>query len=116
MLKDFNLFKNSRKEKPNHPDFIISIKVDDTYKEIGGAWMKESKGVKYLSCRLGSTNNYQTGYSLTSDVVPELGEVPIEEVPALSADELFDSFDAAPAKPRYDFPGYEEPEKGDIPF
>ncbi len=47
------LFKNTRKEKPTHPDWTGDITLDGAEYWLSG-WVKESKaGMKYLSVAVG---------------------------------------------------------------
>lgn len=42
------LFKNDRKEKPNHPDYTGKINVDGVDKDLS-AWIKDGKNGKFMS-------------------------------------------------------------------
>lgn len=46
-----DIYKNTRKEKPNHPDYNMKARIGDVYTDIGACWIKTSKGgTKYMSC------------------------------------------------------------------
>lgn len=48
-----NLFKNTKKEKDNQPDWRLTMKSGEEFIDVGGGWNKESKtGVKFVSLKL----------------------------------------------------------------
>jgi len=52
-LTNFQIFKNTKKEKENQKDFRITAKIGDKYEEVGACWWKQdSKGNYYQSCSL----------------------------------------------------------------
>lgn len=62
-IKNFSIFKNNKKEKDTHPDYVISAKVQkdnvDEYKEIGSVYIKEtSTGQKFFSCSLAKMREF----------------------------------------------------------
>lgn len=62
-IKNFSIFKNNKKEKDTHPDYLISAKVQkdnvDEYKEIGSVYIKEtSTGQKFFSCSLAKMREF----------------------------------------------------------
>lgn len=62
-ITNFSIFKNNKKEKDTHPDYTISAKVTvnnvDEYKEIGSAYIKETKtGQKFFSCQLAKPREF----------------------------------------------------------
>lgn len=62
-IKNFSIFKNNKKEKDTHPDYVISAKVQkdnvDEYKEIGSVYIKETQaGQKFFSCSLSKPREF----------------------------------------------------------
>lgn len=51
-LENFNIFPNTRKEKPNHPDYEISFKGEAGYEKIGACWKKTGTSGTFLSCSI----------------------------------------------------------------
>ena len=51
MKLNFSLFKNTRKEHENQPDYICSTfdKEKKVSTRIGGGWIKEGKNGKFIS-------------------------------------------------------------------
>ena len=49
-MENFTIFKNTYKEKDNQPDYKVSVKDGEGYKEWGACWKKEGKSGSYLSC------------------------------------------------------------------
>ena len=52
MIKNFSIFKRKSSENEKAPSHDISAKIGEEYVTIGACWTKESKGGKYLSCKL----------------------------------------------------------------
>jgi len=62
-IKNFSIFKNNKKEKDTHPDYVISAKVQkdnvDEYKEIGSVYIKETtNNQKFFSCSLAKPREF----------------------------------------------------------
>lgn len=66
-IKSFAIFKNSRKENENQPDYKISAKIGDNFVEIGGAWIKEGAKGKFFSCKLSAPYKERKGYKLVEE-------------------------------------------------
>lgn len=52
MIKNFSIFKRKASDNEKAPSHDISAKIGEEYVTIGACWTKESKGGKYLSCKL----------------------------------------------------------------
>lgn len=52
MIKNFSIFKNKPSDNEKLPTHSISTKIGEEFVTIGACWTKESKGGKYLSCKL----------------------------------------------------------------
>jgi len=48
----FSLFKNDRKASEKQPDYAISMKIDDSFRNVGAGWIKEGQKGQYISCTL----------------------------------------------------------------
>lgn len=62
-INNFSIFKNNKKEKDTHPDYVLSAKVQkdnvDEYKEIGAVYLKETqKGEEFFSCQLAKPREF----------------------------------------------------------
>lgn len=81
MIKDFAIFKNEKKEKPTHPDYTISAKVDDKFIRIGSVWLKQGKTGLFFSCTLDKPYNDRKGWQLVSyeDDTLKMPDYPTEE-------------------------------------
>lgn len=75
-IKQFSIFKNNKKEKDTHPDYLISARVQknnvDEFKEIGSVYIKETKtGQKFFSCSLSKAREFNgtqyTGYVIVDE-------------------------------------------------
>ena len=73
-IKNFTIFKNTKKEKENHPDYRISIKIGDEYVDAGGVWLKEGKAGKFFSCKLNDARDTRKGFGI------HIEEAPLKEV------------------------------------
>lgn len=85
MNKTFAIFKALEKKTEKSPDYLISMKVGDKFVNIGGAWIKDAKNGKYLSCKLSESYADRKSYAIT-EVVEEKQKVEItkhndEEIP-----------------------------------
>ena len=69
-IKNFIIFKNSKKEKDNHPDYRISIKVGNDYVDGGGVWLKEGKSGKFFSCKLNDARDLRVGFGIHVEKAP----------------------------------------------
>jgi len=79
-MKEFAIFKAKEKKNPKSPDYNITIKINDKFLTIGGAWLRETKtGEKFFSCKLSDSYKDMKGFSLTRDEVKTTGVV---ETPA----------------------------------
>lgn len=67
MSKEFLMFPNNKKSE-KEPDFKLSLKVGDSFVELGGAWKRvSSKGTPFLSVRLSNPYKERKGYHLEVD-------------------------------------------------
>lgn len=81
--KNFNIFKNTKKaEGSNQPDYLISAKVGEEYKSIGGCWVKEGQSGKFFSCKISDPRPAATA---TTPGIPDKVAYPSEEI---NADEI----------------------------
>jgi uncharacterized protein (DUF736 family) len=64
-MQNFAIFKAKEKKNEKSPDYNISMKVGEKFVNIGGAWLKESKGQKYFSCSLSKPYKAQSGWEIT---------------------------------------------------
>jgi len=90
-MKNFNIFKNTKKTNENQPDYTISVSeklADGTYKNIdaGACWAKPMKdGGKFLSCQLKDARDHEgvsyPGFFIQQDNegVPTRKEEPVQE-------------------------------------
>lgn len=74
-MNNFSIFKNTRKEKENHPDYNISMKIDDEFVNIGACWLKDGKSGKYFSCQLTKPYNGSNGFEI-AQIVPDTDPAP----------------------------------------
>lgn len=86
MIKQFAIFKAKEKKNPNSPDYNISVKVNDKYLTIGGAWLKDTKdGSKFFSCKLSDGYKDLSGFSITRDEKSEPkavgSDIPESQIP-----------------------------------
>ena len=51
-IKHFSIFKNKEVKNDKMPTHSISTKIGEEFVNIGACWTKDSKGGKYLSCKL----------------------------------------------------------------
>lgn len=77
MIKNFSIFKVDKKNKDNDPDYRISAKIGDEYKEIGAGWIKDGSKSKYISCQLSKPYKDRKGFQIVFETTPDptLGEV-----------------------------------------
>lgn len=73
-MKTVSLFKNTKKSSDKHPDYIVTGKVGEEYKDIGAAWVKKTKpseknpeGKTYLSI------TFKDGYEVRKDNLTSAG-------------------------------------------
>lgn len=74
-IKNFSIFKNNKKEKDTHPDYVISAKVQkdnvDEYKEIGAGYIKDGAKGKFISVALSKPREYMgkkfSGYVIVDE-------------------------------------------------
>lgn len=85
MIKQFAIFKVKEKKSDISPDYIISIKLQDKYLTIGGGWIKDGKGCKYISCKLSDGYKELKGFSITRDTDSSLTEEEKEKLAAIKA-------------------------------
>ena len=79
MNKNFTLSKNKFKKTESQPDYRISMKTNDTFVNLGGAWIKKDKlGNTFLSCKLGDswtdhtdTSKTRKGWNICEDKVED---------------------------------------------
>lgn len=74
MIKNFAVFKNTKKESEKQPDYNLSIKVGESYVNVGGGWIKEGKSGKFISFKLSDAFGDRKGYSITEDKTSSLTE------------------------------------------
>ena len=95
MIKNFSIFKAKEGKSDKSPTHSISAKIGEEYLTIGACWTKESKGGKYLSCKLQDvyvdhTDRSKTrkGYAIADEKLIALQdlEAPIEPQEARSED------------------------------
>ena len=67
MNKQFTIFKATDKKNEKSPDYNISIKVGEKWINIGGAWIRESNGKKFFSCKLSDAYGERNGFHITED-------------------------------------------------
>lgn len=51
-MNSFIISRNNHKTNDKQPDYRISVKHNDNWLTVGGAWLKEGKNGKYFSCKL----------------------------------------------------------------
>ena len=79
-----NLFKNNYKVSgDNKPDYTVSMKDGEKYVNVGGGWIKESKGGKFISVKLDDEKVLeQLGTVLIKkDEVVEVSEKELDDIP-----------------------------------
>ena len=47
-----SIFKVKEKKNEKAPDYTASTKIGDKFVTVGGGWIKDSKGGKYISLKL----------------------------------------------------------------
>lgn len=87
-IEHASLWKNTNKKKDTHPDYRLTTKIDDSYEEIGAAWIKNTeKGDKYFSIKF--KDNIKVSYIIDLGKeekkegvvpIPEGMEYPKEEI------------------------------------
>lgn len=77
MIKSFSIFKVQNKKSDKDPDYRISAKIGEEYKEIGAGWIKDGKSGKYVSCQLSKPYKDRKGFQIVFETTPDptLGEV-----------------------------------------
>lgn len=63
-MKQFAIFKNTKKENDKQPDYKLSAKIDDVYVEVGAGWIKEGKTGKFIAVKLADNFNEKPGFTL----------------------------------------------------
>jgi uncharacterized protein (DUF736 family) len=67
-MKEFAIFKAKEKKNPKSPDYNVTVKINDKFLTIGGAWLRETKtGDKFFSCKLSDGYKDFKGFSITRD-------------------------------------------------
>lgn len=67
-MKEFAIFKAKEKKNPKSPDYNITVKINDKFLTIGGAWLRETKtGEKFFSCKMSNGYKDFKGFSITRD-------------------------------------------------
>jgi uncharacterized protein (DUF736 family) len=71
MKLQLSIFKNTHKEKPNQPDYRISmVGANGGFQKVGGGWIKETKtGDKYISCSIDTEQDNNP--SMVKNVQPD---------------------------------------------
>lgn len=67
------LFKNDRKEQPNHPDYKGSAEIDGVDYWLS-AWIKEGKSGKFMS--LSFKPKEEQSYRAPATTADDMGDVP----------------------------------------
>lgn len=67
-IKNFSIFKNEKKQD-NHPDYKLSAKIGDDYREIGAGFIKDGNGNKYISVVLKKEFTKEDGTVLDGFVI-----------------------------------------------
>ena len=80
-MKTFAIFKNKDKKNENQPDYNISVKHGEHFINVGGCWIKDSKGNKYFSCKLSNGYKDIPGF----EIVPEKSNLTEEEKAQIQA-------------------------------
>jgi uncharacterized protein (DUF736 family) len=82
-MKEFAIFKAKEKKNPKSPDYNITIKINDKFLTIGGAWLRETKtGEKFFSCKMSNGYKDFKGFSITRDEVVVENSTSKEEINA----------------------------------
>ena len=72
-MKNFSIFKRKASDNEKAPTHDISTKIGEDYVIVGACWTKDSKGGKFLSCKLQDAYADHTkgikrqGFSLRAD-------------------------------------------------
>jgi uncharacterized protein (DUF736 family) len=69
-IKSFAIFKNTNKTKDTQPDYRMSVKIGDEYLDLGGAWIKEGKSGKFISCKLSDARDTRKGFRIVIEEAP----------------------------------------------
>jgi hypothetical protein len=76
MIQNFSIFKAKEKKKETSPDYDISINIGSKeqpkYIKIGGGWIKEFSGGKFISCSFSKPFNDIKEYCITEVVDPNV--------------------------------------------
>jgi hypothetical protein len=95
MIKQFAIFKNTKKENEKQPDYTLSAKLDDVYVQIGAGWIKEGKSGKFIAVKMSDEFNGKAGFSISMDksIAPDFskdtsGKVLGQTKPEIVADEI----------------------------
>lgn len=64
MIQNFNIFRNTKKQKDTQPDYLLSAKIGDKFVPIGSAWLNEKDGTKFFSVSLSKPYQDKCGYEI----------------------------------------------------
>lgn len=85
MIDSFSIFKVTDKKADNLPDYRVSAKVGEEYKDIGGGWIKEGKAGKFISIKLSKPYGTRSGYTIVptepeegAGTPPQASKLPLE--------------------------------------
>lgn len=80
-MKEFAIFRAKEKKNDKAPDYNITVKVNDKYLTIGGAWLRQTKtGDKFFSCKLSDGYKELTGFHIERDTPVKENEASIDDI------------------------------------